>query len=217
MDSKNKNILIGGLLAIVLVMAVGYAAFATQLQINGTAQITSSWNVHFDTTKTVDPAATTNQSGKLAITPGSSEQPSGSITFTNDTTANVAATLKAPGDSVQFTLTIVNDGTINATKNSVVLALDSATATALGQNAPTVAGTDRTVTIGHIKFDITEPATSLPATSGSNTTTMTVTATYVAGEVTGAGAGSGTPITGNVTSPESAGITVTIVYAQATS
>ena len=28
---KNKNILIGGLLAIVLIMAVGYAAFATQL------------------------------------------------------------------------------------------------------------------------------------------------------------------------------------------
>ena len=51
MESKNKNILIASLLAVVLVMAVGYAAFVQQLTISGTAEITSTWNVHFDTTK----------------------------------------------------------------------------------------------------------------------------------------------------------------------
>ena len=35
----NKNILIGGLIAIVVVMVSGYAAFATQLNINGTAKV----------------------------------------------------------------------------------------------------------------------------------------------------------------------------------
>ena len=43
--------LLGGLLAIVLVMAVAFAAFSTSLNITGNASITSSWNVGFDTTK----------------------------------------------------------------------------------------------------------------------------------------------------------------------
>ena len=34
--------------AVVFVMAVGYAAFAQLLTINGTASIDSSWDVHFD-------------------------------------------------------------------------------------------------------------------------------------------------------------------------
>ena len=36
---KKKNLLIGGLIAIVLVMAVGYAAFATNLNITSSAQL----------------------------------------------------------------------------------------------------------------------------------------------------------------------------------
>ena len=51
MESKHKNILIGTLLAVVFVMAVGYAAFAQQLQINGTATINSTWDVHFNQTQ----------------------------------------------------------------------------------------------------------------------------------------------------------------------
>ena len=44
-ESRNKNILIGALLAVILIMGVGYAAFAQQLNINGTANITSTWQV----------------------------------------------------------------------------------------------------------------------------------------------------------------------------
>ena len=46
METKHKNALIGALLAVVFVMAVGYAAFAQQLTINGSASISSSWDVH---------------------------------------------------------------------------------------------------------------------------------------------------------------------------
>ena len=42
---KKKNLIIGGLIAIVLAMAVGYAAFATNLDINGTSTIDSKWDV----------------------------------------------------------------------------------------------------------------------------------------------------------------------------
>ena len=48
MENKNKNVLIGALLAVVFVMAVGYAAFAQQLTINGTSTITSKWDVHME-------------------------------------------------------------------------------------------------------------------------------------------------------------------------
>ena len=65
---KNKNILIGGLLAIVLIMAVGYAAFATQLTVNGTAEITSKWDVHFKEDNTAMTATTTGVGDKPAGT-----------------------------------------------------------------------------------------------------------------------------------------------------
>ena len=77
MNAQNKNILIGGLLAIVLVMAVGYAAFATQLNITGTASITSNWDVHFNKTAQVagDVVPAKNFSG--------GSLPTGTITYGN--------------------------------------------------------------------------------------------------------------------------------------
>ena len=50
MESKNNNLLIIALLAIIVVMGVGYAAFTQQLTINGTATINSSWDVHMTQT-----------------------------------------------------------------------------------------------------------------------------------------------------------------------
>ena len=48
MEDMHKSSLIMILLAVVFVMAIGYAAFSTTLNINGTAQITSSWDVHIE-------------------------------------------------------------------------------------------------------------------------------------------------------------------------
>lgn len=163
MDSKNKNILIGGLVAIVLVMAVGYAAFATQLNINGTASITSTWNVGFDTSKTggtgvVD--ATTGTGGTTA--------PTGEVSYTNAQNASISADLTQPGDKVVFTLTIKNTGTLNATLATPVISSTDDDVDIQGLTA----------TKGNIKFTVTSPAsTSLVANTG--TTTMTVTAEFV--------------------------------------
>ncbi len=155
----NKNILIGGLIAIVVVMVSGYAAFATQLNINGTANITSSWNVAFDTTQTSAYTPTTGLSGATA--------PTGSIAFTDDQTANLTANLNQPGDKIVFTLTVKNTGNLKAKLE-----------------APTLTGTSCTVSdltctsaSGHIKFTVTNPTpTSIAATTG--TATITVTAEY---------------------------------------
>ena len=66
-------------------------------------------------------------------------------------------------------------------------------------------------TKGHIKFEVTAPATNpLPPTTG-NTTTMTVKATFI--DTSGEADGSGT--TGNMVSESSGDLTIAINYTQA--
>ncbi len=103
MEQKNKNALIGGLLAIVFVMAVGYAAFATTLTINGTANITSRWDVHI---KDIKVSEEENNPAGTGISV--SAQKDGELT------ANFEAQLKAPGDSVTYDVTVENTGTLPA-------------------------------------------------------------------------------------------------------
>ena len=122
MNAQNKNILIGGLLAIVLVMAVGYAAFATQLNINGTATITSTWNVSIYSI-----TAGTPTGGALDVPYDATTAPSGTHKV-SDTVAQFSATLQSPGDSITYTVVIKNTGTIPAALDSIAWA-DSSVAT----------------------------------------------------------------------------------------
>ncbi|MEI3508310.1 MAG: hypothetical protein V8R01_04210 [Bacilli bacterium] len=48
---KRSNIIIVSLCAIVLCMAVGYAAFSSVLDIKGTSSITSTWDVEITSAK----------------------------------------------------------------------------------------------------------------------------------------------------------------------
>ncbi len=151
---KNKNALIGGLLAVVLIMAVGYAVFSTNLTINSSASVTSTWKVLFDNTATSGTAT-----GSASC---------GTITYSNsDMTATISnTTLTKPGDKCTYSLTIKNTGTLDAT-----LAAPTLTGTSC-----TVSGLTCTSTSGHIKYTVTSPAGSLANTSG--TKTMTVTAEF---------------------------------------
>ncbi len=164
MESKHKNILIGALLAVVFVMAVGYAAFAQTLTINGSAEITSNWHVGFDTSKTTDePGVVTPKTGANGTT-----APSGEVSYTNDQNATISADLVQPGDKVTFTLTIENYGNINAKLNTPVVSLNGE-------------GSDENenpliVKQGNIIFTVTAPS---PTTiDEGETATMTVTAEF---------------------------------------
>ena len=108
---KNKNILIGGLLAIVLIMAVGYAAFATQLQINGEAKITSTWDVHFKE----------NNKAYVASTTGTGSEPGATMERTSATLYTITADLKQPGDKVVYTFTVENAGNLAASLTDLKL------------------------------------------------------------------------------------------------
>ena len=163
MESKHKNVLIGALLAVVFVMAVGYAAFAQTLTINGSAEITSNWHVGFDTSKTSGGdviAPTTGANGTTA--------PTGEVSYENDQNATISADLVQPGDKVTFTLTIENYGNINAKLNTPVVSLNGE-------------GSDENenpliVKQGNIIFTVTAPS---PTTiDEGETATMTVTAEF---------------------------------------
>lgn len=165
MESKHKNALIGALLAVVFVMAVGYAALSQTLTITGTATVTDqsqNWNVHFDEEKTSGSGVVDTSTGT-----GGTVNPSGTIQLSdNNHTATLNATLIQPGDSVTFTLTIKNEGSITADLNDLVITPTDGGGSLAGS----------TVTAGNITFEVTGPSKTTIAQN--QTATVTVKATF---------------------------------------
>ena len=108
MKTKHKNILIGALLAVVFVMAVGYAAFAQQLTITGSASIDSRWDVHMVDDAEGGHEATAVGSSNMGTTPANPTVEVGE----GGLTATLTAELVSPGDSVVYTIPITNAGTL---------------------------------------------------------------------------------------------------------
>ena len=98
-NTRQRNYIILGLCSILLVMAAGYAAFRSQLTINGTSNITSDWKV----------LITDIQSNTLSGDATDAEAPSHT-----ETTATFKTNLVSPGDSMQYTVTVENKGSIDA-------------------------------------------------------------------------------------------------------
>lgn len=105
---KNRIFILGALLISILVMSIGYAAFATSLSINGTAEIIGEWNVKI-----------TN----VEVQSSSTDCDPGNPIFTN-TSAYLTAKLAKPGDSITYVITIENAGTINAKLTNFSLTAD---------------------------------------------------------------------------------------------
>ena len=103
-NTRQRNYIILGLCSILLVMAAGYAAFRTQLTINGTSNITSEFKV----------LITDIQSSVLAGAATDAEEP----THT-ETTATFKTNLVSPGDSMQYDITVENQGDIDAVLESI--------------------------------------------------------------------------------------------------
>ena len=185
METKHKNMLIISLLAIVLVMAVGYAAFAQSLKISGTANITSKWEVHFD-----ENSASYQTSSLMGTTPtGSVSVDDGGLT------ADFTANFTSPGDKITYTIPIVNAGTLNARLSNITLSSDTP-----GMD---IQGLVATSEDGNIKYTVTSPGTgTLNANNGR--ATITIVAEYV--DIAG-GQGNAQNVT--------ADLTVTMNYVQA--
>ena len=103
-NTRQRNYIILGLCSILLVMAAGYAAFRSQLTINGTSNISSEWKV----------LITDIQSSVLAGEATDAEEPSHT-----ETTATFKTNLVSPGDSMQYDITVENQGDIDAVLESI--------------------------------------------------------------------------------------------------
>ena len=185
MESKHKNALIGALLAVVFVMAVGYAAFAQQLTINGSAEITSSWDVHMESD-----GAAYNPESTMGTTPtGSVNVEEGGLQ------ATFTANFTSPGDKITYTIPIVNAGTLDARLSNITLSSDTP-----GMD---IQGLVATSEDGNIKYTVTSPGTgTLNANDGR--ATITIVAEFVD---KAEGQGNAQNVTAN--------LTVTMTYVQA--
>ena len=105
-NRTQRNYIIAGLCAILLIMVVGYAAFQSQLRISGTSNITSNWSVKI----------TDIQSKVVNGTPTNASAP----THT-DTTATFRTTLTSPGDTMQYDVTVSNEGDIDAKLDKITI------------------------------------------------------------------------------------------------
>ena len=171
---NKRNYVILGLCLVLVLMAVGYAAFSQLLTINGTGQITSNWCVGFDSTRTSDYVPTAGISG--GTLPTGSIGFSGNVCETNyQTTASLSASFNQPGDQIVYTLTIYNKSSLNAAIKSILVEGNSVTE-------------KTTITKGNMTFIVDMPEkTSL---SANDYTTMKVTAEFqddtpIAGTYTG--------------------------------
>ena len=103
-DRKKRSIVLGTLVGIMLLMIVAYAAFNSQLRINGTSNITSNFAVKI----------TGITSGSIIGGASNASDP----TYT-DTTASFSTNLTSPGDSITYTITVENQGSIDATLTGI--------------------------------------------------------------------------------------------------
>ncbi len=100
-----QNIIIVVLSVAVLAMSVGFAVYAQQLNVNGTATFSAAkWDVHFDTS-TFSETSVIKASSKTV----------------GNTAITYSVTLPSPGDEYSFTVNAKNFGTIDAALEGITL------------------------------------------------------------------------------------------------
>ena len=105
LNKTQRNYIIMGLCAILVIMGVGYAAFQSQLKISGTSSVSSNFAVK------ITDITVSSQNGGAADKPG--------VTTHTDTTATFGVTLQSPGDSITYDIRIENQGSIDAVLKTI--------------------------------------------------------------------------------------------------
>ena len=110
LNNSKRNYIIIGLCLVLILMAVGFAAFAQRLQINGTSNITSSWDIRITGIRAVNLGSVTNN-GAYDIT----EPSIGS----DNLSASFQTGLKSPGDTRIYEIEVTNRGSLDAEVTTV--------------------------------------------------------------------------------------------------
>ena len=109
-EYKKRKIIIFSLIGILLLMAVGYSAFQTKLNITSTSNITSVWDVEITNIQTKE----INGLAENVYDP----------TFSK-LEANMEGNFYEPGDYITYIVTVSNLGTLDATLDSIKLNMPS--------------------------------------------------------------------------------------------
>lgn len=162
MKKKTKNLLVLIVILAIVGIAVGYAALSQKLTLNGTATTKSSsdWNIHFGLMEEKTRSTMGVEASNYTLNKG-------------NLTGTFSATL-IPGGSITYTVTVVNDGTIDAEAENPVVTLDGSegvadyiecTVTPNTNPGALPAGATHTydVTLKYIQDDL--PTTPLTATA----------------------------------------------------
>ena len=100
-----KNNFFGLFLIIVFCISVGYAVLSKTLAINGNSEVKkNTWDIHFE---------------NIQLTNGSVETASPPTLDNNNPSVSFAIALDLPGDFYEFTVDVVNAGTIDAMIDSI--------------------------------------------------------------------------------------------------
>ena len=168
---KNNRMLIFATL--LLLISIGFAALAANLKIDGTVNVSkTSWDVHFENVQVTQGSVT------ATTVPTSDDTTTTEITY--------AVNFTKPGDFYEFTVDIVNDGTIDAmidlvsndlyesdgttTKTLPAYLISTATyndGTAIAKNQILKANTSEKIKV-RIEFDPEVALTDLPSTSADS-------------------------------------------------
>ena len=135
-DKKRNKIIIFILTLIVCMMGVGYAAFNTQLDIKGSTEISSEWDIKII-------------SAEVSDTGGSGENVKNTYT---DLTANLEANLYSKGDYVEYNVIVENAGTFDAKLDTLGITNSNneavkITSTGLVKGQPLYKGETATLTV----------------------------------------------------------------------
>lgn len=161
-----KVIAVVALLIAVVGLTIGYAAYASTLTINGSANVDpASWDVHF-AYKTGDSLTATKTGSAVENT---------TPTLAATTISGFDVTLKAPGDSVTYDFSVKNGGTLDAKLDTFTLG----TLTCAPNEGSTISQEDATRLCGELKYTLTyadgsaiTTGTILEKTTGSKDLTL---------------------------------------------
>lgn len=180
MTNRNSRIVtIIALVIGVLALTIGFAAFTQTLSINNSAaevKPSNSLNVHFPTSGTVTPTVVgTGVSGA-------------SLTLNNGTTiTGLKGNFNAPGQSVTYNTTIINDSSYAAYLTAVTFSKSSASCSPLTGSSNPASSSTLTAVCGNMKMHVTVGSSGSYLVNDATSTQATIAGKSIA-------AGSSVPV-----------------------
>ena len=171
-DRKKRNIIIGALCSLLVFMGIGYAILSQTLNISGIANMRGNWNVKITNMELLSENKT-----------GRAEEVSHSFT---DTTATFEANLYMPGDSIEYRVTVENQGNIDALLKSITPTTTNRSEGIKFSHSEidnTVLTAGKTITFT-MKVEFLEDATSIPKVDNVKYNLELVYVQYDGGEYT---------------------------------